>query len=954
MKFLSYLCTMMLIINLTTLQNADAKTKYKVIQGMKFQSFILKNRLEVLAVSDSRFVKSTAALAVKAGSQDNPKEHMGLAHYLEHMLFLGTKDYPLVGEYEDYLNKNGGSHNAYTSIDHTNYFFDIDHVGFEEAIKRFSRFFVNPTFDEKYLEREKNAVNSEHEKNLKSDNNREYRFLQTLFNSSHPYSLFSTGNKETLSKAGREEVIKFYESHYSSNLMKLVLMSNMDIAEIEKLANKYFSDIPDRDIKASVVADELFKDQKLPQFHEVQSVRDQDILRIVFNIPDDINYWEFKPVNILGELVGHEAEGTLLSILKKKGYALSLSAGGSNRTFDVRINLTETGKKHIHEILNDFYSYVNLIKKEGVKKYIFDEKKSLAQVELDNLEPHSSSDRSSSFSAAMLYYPVEKFLERYYLFHEYRPEEFNNFISYLRPDNMHVVYFSKNNKTNKTEKFYKIAYQTKNISNDELKKITESKVSNQFNYPAPNPFIPNDFNLVKKKSLDKPVEIEVSDRGSIFYQVDTELEVPKGSISLSISSDKVSANPKNFMLAKLYTILKDEELNEWGYYAKQAGLNYSISFDYNTITVSVDGYTQHLQKLIETLIWDEANSRRLNHVKISSDMFEKLKTKYRKNLENKSYDAAYQSVMYEYNNLISSSSVHYKDFIKDIEKVKLDEVNKFISEFYKNIHVKIFSYGNIRPDGYKKLLDFLYEKMSAKFIPEKDLLKFENKYIKFNGNKIYSVAGSNNNDAMLTLYRFSDWDIESSAKIAVLGKVVEQPYFTELRTNQQLGYVVSGFGSGNNGFCAMGGMIQSQVKSASELLKLSDKFYDDFYKNLDKSLTDSDIKMISQALINEIKLMPNSLAERAGRFISLAGGKYGDFSFYEKLEKRLKQTDKSSLLKWVSEEIKSKDSNRLTLLYYGSNKKPIEIKGFDSIKDLKKFKSESDKIQPYRNSKKME
>jgi len=85
-----------------------------VFNGMKFDTFTLENDLQVLAISDQRFVKSSAALAVMAGSMQNPDEHLGLAHFLEHMLFLGTKEYPQVGEYEDFLNKNGGGHNIFS------------------------------------------------------------------------------------------------------------------------------------------------------------------------------------------------------------------------------------------------------------------------------------------------------------------------------------------------------------------------------------------------------------------------------------------------------------------------------------------------------------------------------------------------------------------------------------------------------------------------------------------------------------------------------------------------------------------------------------------------------------------------------------------------------------------------------------------------------------------------
>ena len=64
------------------------------INGMEFSSLVLPNQLDVLIVSDARFKKSSAAMAVAVGSLEDPENAQGMAHYLEHMLFLGTKEFP--------------------------------------------------------------------------------------------------------------------------------------------------------------------------------------------------------------------------------------------------------------------------------------------------------------------------------------------------------------------------------------------------------------------------------------------------------------------------------------------------------------------------------------------------------------------------------------------------------------------------------------------------------------------------------------------------------------------------------------------------------------------------------------------------------------------------------------------------------------------------------------------
>ena len=139
----------------------------EAVKGDKriIKTLTLENGLDIFLVSDPDVHRSAAALAVGVGHLHDPKEKQGLAHYLEHMLFLGTQKYPEVGSYKKYLDEHSGASNAYTSGNITNYFFQVSHDGFDEALDRFSDFFKAPLFDKKYADREVKAVNKEPEKN---------------------------------------------------------------------------------------------------------------------------------------------------------------------------------------------------------------------------------------------------------------------------------------------------------------------------------------------------------------------------------------------------------------------------------------------------------------------------------------------------------------------------------------------------------------------------------------------------------------------------------------------------------------------------------------------------------------------------------------------------------------------------------------------------------------------
>ena len=118
-----------------------------------YRLLTLPNQMPVLLISDPDASKAAAALSVNVGSGDNPADREGLAHFLEHMLFLGTEKYPDAAEYEEFITEHGGNRNAYTSFNETNYYFDINAEYLPEALDRFAQFFVAPKLDAQYVDR---------------------------------------------------------------------------------------------------------------------------------------------------------------------------------------------------------------------------------------------------------------------------------------------------------------------------------------------------------------------------------------------------------------------------------------------------------------------------------------------------------------------------------------------------------------------------------------------------------------------------------------------------------------------------------------------------------------------------------------------------------------------------------------------------------------------------------
>ena len=183
-----------------------------------YKVLTLSNQLRVVLISDPDATQSAAAIDVNAGSLNDPVGVDGLAHFCEHMLFLGTKKYPDKSEYSNFLSANGGYDNAYTSVEHTNYYFAVNLDALEGALDRFAQFFIAPLFLENSTFAEMNAVNSEYDKDLNDPGWKFFQLLKNVSNPQHPFSRFTIGSIGTLNISDiRQRLIEYYNTSYSAN-----------------------------------------------------------------------------------------------------------------------------------------------------------------------------------------------------------------------------------------------------------------------------------------------------------------------------------------------------------------------------------------------------------------------------------------------------------------------------------------------------------------------------------------------------------------------------------------------------------------------------------------------------------------------------------------------------------------------------------------------------------------
>ena len=463
-------------------KSSNDKRNYKLIK--------LENDLECLLINDEHTDKSSVSLDVKAGHLLDPKQLQGLAHFNEHMLFLGTTKYPVENEYQNYLSTNSGYSNAYTDMIDTNYYFTCSNNALQGAIDRFSQFFISPLHTQSCTQREVKAVDSENKKNLQSDLWRLFQLEKSLSN--EPLSNFGTGNWNTLysdpinnNLNPRDELIKWYKSHYSSHLMKLVILSNCSLDQLQSLAIDNFSSIPKLDIPSPRFSSDVWPKESYKSIIFAQTIKDSRQLSLTFPFPEQDNHYQIKPGNFLSHILGHEGVGSLCSYLKSLGYINTLSAGFGFSApgfefFKVNVDLSTNGLNNWKHVIKVIFNYIDIMKlnSHNPPKYLFEEVQDLASISFKFKEQGQPESVTSTLSRLMHKpYEREHILSGSHLIRDYDQNVIKQSLDCLNIDNCRILFASKEIPSgiedyDKVEKWYGTRYRVEKLSQDLIEEVS--------------------------------------------------------------------------------------------------------------------------------------------------------------------------------------------------------------------------------------------------------------------------------------------------------------------------------------------------------------------------------------------------------------------------------------------------------------------------------------------------
>ena len=611
-------------------------------------------------------------------------------------------------------------------------------------------------------------------------------------------------------------------------------------------------------------------------------------------------------------------------LISQNGLGASLDTEISDFSrFEVDVSLTKSGLAAIDEICGAIFTYIKMVNENGIPNYIFDEVLQINELEWRFLEKGNPSNYVQSLVSGMQKFPPSLYIagsRRISLNNNdlgkkvssqpkmkfdsdddrnASKEAVTSFFSKLTVDECMITVLSKEfeGKTDKVERWYGTNYKVTPISMSTLMKWDSfpSASSLGIKFPLPNPFIPSEEGLIVKEKVDrtklskslsfddrlksiKPPELvregKADSRWSVWYKQDDRYGQPKAYAIFELITPDAYSSPKNAVLSQLFDICLSDSLDEYSYDATLAGLTFSLQVLPRGVRLTFGGYNDKLQDFASYISRKVASS--FDDVLPSDDKeLDRFKDELSRGLSAFDTKQPYAHSIYYSALAMTPTAFQYSnmDLRQELEGVDLKQLRKYVGNLWKRGQGDALIQGNVNLAEALSLVDAVDSAIQFKTAVDEDLpphlnalpLPVSNEN-KFSANiKISEPNASNSNSASQIVFQVLGKSDKEHVLIELLSSVLEESFYDDLRTRQQLGYIVS------SGLKAIGEsrnlsfIVQSSIASAEQLTDAINLYLRNVRNKYLEKLNDNDIAVNAKALFIRKTTPPKTLAEETTR-----------------------------------------------------------------------------------------
>lgn len=395
--------------------------------------------------------------------------------------------------------------------------------------------------------------------------------------------------------------------------------------------------------------------------------------------------------------------------------------------------------------------------------------------------------------------PREWLLSGHSRLRKFDPVKIQEGIACLKPENLRMQIVSQKfpGKWESKEKWYGTEYTNEKIPADfvaELKSAATTTSKNrlpELHLPHQNEFIPTRLEVERKEIQEPaigPKLIRNDELVRTWYKKDDTFWVPKANVYINCRNPLPNATAENSLKARLYTDIVRDALEEYSYDAELAGLEYSVSGHSTGMEVIVSGYNDKQSVLLEKVLLT------MRDLVIKQDRFEIIKERLLRGLKNWDFQQPYNQVG-EYTRWLNSDKAFISEqILAELPHLTAADVQEFFPHLLRQMHVEAFVHGNLYKEDALKLSNLIESTLKPRALPKAQWPLSRNLIFPPGSNYVYKKTlkdpANINHSIEYLLFCGLKSDRVLRAKVGLLDQMTHEPAFDQLRTKEQLGYVV--------------------------------------------------------------------------------------------------------------------------------------------------------------------
>jgi secreted Zn-dependent insulinase-like peptidase len=408
---------------------------------------------------------------------------------------------------------------------------------------------------------------------------------------------------------------------------------------------------------------------------------------------------------------------------------------------------------------------------------------------------------------------------------------------------------------------YSTAYSTTPLTGNTVANWRSPIQSADLALPTPNPFVPTQL-LVQPLEREEsilykytPQIIKATDNMVVWFEQDDEFKTPKTDIHILLENDLAYESIDNYIAMQLYLNLVNDALNEVRYEAGLAGSGYGINLTDRGIQIRLYGYQDKLQLLLDTLLIELVDHD------ISSDRFSIKRKELLRQLRNQSEDPVINQTVRHLNEWLTSNTYSQADKINAAEKISAEKLLAARKAWLADSKLTLLIHGNLIESQAMVMADRI-----DSVLPQQGTERIQRQIAKLpNRNYLTQIYIDHADAAYLQLHQGKNSSLRERALYALLAETLSAPYFAELRTREQLGYIVLARTYPIDGVPGLILYIQSPSTDPALIQLYSERFLSRYEQEL-LNMSDSAFNAYKQGLITSLKEPAKNLYELSSQY----------------------------------------------------------------------------------------